>query len=93
MELFYIFYKPRHKKPRYVLLYPLGIRNNKLCCLICSEIPKNEIKLIRLYSKNLSTLSLEEKLIWVKKNCPIGKKGYREIFQHNYHVVSKHPIS
>tara|TARA_R110000868_G_scaffold115679_9_gene308794 strand:+ start:1321 stop:1605 length:285 start_codon:yes stop_codon:yes gene_type:complete len=94
MELIYILYRPYGKQPQYKLLFPLGSRNGKLCAISTKETGKGEINCIRANKDKLATLSLEQKLVWLKNNCPIAyKKGYKEIFEKNYSIVSKHPIS
>lgn len=94
MELLYILYRPYGKQPQYKLLYPLGNRNGKLCAISIRGIPNGEVNRIRANKERLASLSLERKLVWLKHNCPFAySKGYKEIFERNYSVVSKHPIS
>jgi hypothetical protein len=89
MELLYILYKGVDRK----LIYPLGDRNGKLCCLITASIPKNEIEAIRSHLNNLPSISLEGKLRWLKTHCPVAyKNSYREINNTNYTVVSRHKM-
>ena len=73
--------------------YPLGNRNGKLCAIATGSIPKGEVNRIRENKERLISLSLERKLSWLKHNCPTAyNKGYREILDNNYSVVSKHPL-
>jgi hypothetical protein len=94
MELLYVLYQPSGKQSKYLLLYPLGNRNGKLCAVATSEVPNGEINRIRSNKERLASLSLERKLEWLKHHCPTAyKKGYREIYESNYSLVSRHPIA
>jgi len=94
MELFYVLYRPYGKRPKYILLLPLGSRSGKLCAVATSGVPNGEITRIRSNRERLATLSLERKLEWLKHHCPTAyKNGYREIYDSNYTIVSRYPIS
>lgn len=94
MELLYVLYRPAGKQSKYLLLYPLGNRGGKLCAIATGEIPNGEVNRIRSNKERLATLSLERKLVWLKHNCPTAyKKGYKEIYEKNYSVISRHPLS
>lgn len=92
MELWYILYKG--KQQTYRLIYPLGDRNGKLCCILTAGTPKKEIEMIKSRMKESSAISLEGNIRWLKTHCPFAyNNSYREIDHSNYSVLSKHKIN
>jgi len=91
MELYYILYQGKVNK--YLLILPLGNRKGKLCAIDTAKCYKNEISIIRSRMDELSALSLEDRIDWIRRFAPSGyKEGYREISDSNFIVVSKHGI-
>jgi len=93
MELYYILYNAKGKSPRYLLVFPLGSRNNKLCMIDTTGMSKTEISRVKSAIQDLGALSLEDKLDWASKQIPNAfKRGYKEISNSNYRIISMHSI-
>lgn len=94
MELLYILYKPANKQSKYLLLLPLGHRNGKLCGIETTKVTAGEVNRINANKARLSVLSLERKIEWIRNHCPHAyRHGFREIFDKNYKIISRHDMA
>ena len=94
MELLYILYKSAGKPATYRLVLPLGHRNGKLCAIETTKVAAGEISRINANKTRLSALSLERKIEWIRNHCPHAyRNGFREIWDKNYTVISRHDIT
>lgn len=57
-------------------------------------LSKSEIARIRSGIKDLGTLSLEDRICWIRKYIPNGYvSNYKEVSESNLKVISQHPIN
>jgi len=82
-----------YKKSRQFLVLELGKRQGKLCCIATSEIPDHERKILKDNIKNLPTMTLSDKITFIKDNCIISyNKGYKEIRTDNIEIIESYTI-
>jgi hypothetical protein len=90
MELLWINYTKKDGNQHYLLFLPLGNKPGKLCGLIADKIPDGVKKKIVV---NLSELSLEARLRWLKSNYPtIMDTGYRELISQRALIMRTYSI-
>jgi hypothetical protein len=79
---------------KYLLILPLGVRNHKLVCIDCNKVATREVDLIRSVLPQLSQLTLEQRLIWLKAACPSAVRlGFRELAQTKVEAVTSYTLS
>lgn len=78
---------------QYSLFAILGSQGGKYYALKSSKMAPDEVELIRKNMEMLTTLSLDDKIVWVKNQCPLSyKNGFRTLFESNTTVLATYPI-
>lgn len=59
-----------------------------------SSLSKSDVHKIKSHIQEIAAMQQDDVITWIKKNIPDGyKSAYREIFDKNYRLISKHKIN
>lgn len=70
----------------------LGVRHDKLVCLLDTSISSGDANTIRKNAELLSQYTIEAKITWAKNNIPESYKGYREIYLNRVEILKQFPL-
>lgn len=93
MNLVWVKYTTRKKELKVALFLYLGKKNTKYHLIRSDSLSPNEQETVKKALGKLSTMSLDQRVAWIKNNAPVGyQKSYRVFDNSKAWILKSYPI-
>ena len=89
MQLLWIRYTKKDSSQSYILLLHLGTQNGKICGLDAKAVTDTYKKDLPV---KLADLSLGDRIVWLKENCPTAMAAYRSLDEKRAFIEKRYDI-